>query len=62
MPECVVSSQKAYLETAIQWGNNPQLRAALKQKMLKNTRYSPLFNLEQYIKHLEEAYQWMITQ
>ncbi|WP_417310224.1 tetratricopeptide repeat protein [Devosia sp.] len=60
MPELIVDSREAYVETAVAIGNDPARAAALKEKLAQNRETSPLFDMESYTRHLEAAFTAMV--
>ena len=64
VPECILFNLQQYQDYAIQLGNNPELIAKLKNKLLHNNEQAPLFdtlrftaNIEKAFKHIWEVYQ-----
>lgn len=59
LPELAVRTQREYEEMAIHLATHPAELALLKNKLLKNKPTAPLFNTQQYTRHLEDAFRAM---
>lgn len=59
MPELATATQEQYEATAIELATNPGRLTALKDRLRKNRLSVPLFNTEQFSRHLENAYMQM---
>jgi len=56
LPELITHTHQEYESLAIELAMNPQKLASLKQKLINNRMTTPLFDTNQYTKHLENAY------
>jgi len=59
LPELVTTTQEQYEATAIELASNPSRLAELKDRLHRNRSTMPLFDTEQFAKHLENAYTQM---
>ena len=57
LPELITKSELEYETLALRLAQNPELLAALKQKLAINRTTKPLFNTEVFTRHLEDGYQ-----
>ena len=57
LPELITQSELEYENLALRLAQNPELLAALKQKLAINRKTKPLFNSEVFTRHLEDGYQ-----
>jgi predicted O-linked N-acetylglucosamine transferase (SPINDLY family) len=56
LPELITGTPQAYEALAIELATNPAKLAAIKDKLAANRLTAPLFNTEQFAKHIEAAY------
>jgi len=56
LPELITHTHQEYEALAIELAMSPQKLASIKQKLIKNRMTTPLFDTNQYTKHLENAY------
>ena len=56
LPELITSNQYDYENKAIDFANNPEKLAAIKNKLITNKSTAPLFNCEILTKNLEQGY------
>ena len=59
LPELITYSIEDYEDLAIELANNPDSLKAIKQKLLNNRRYKPLFNTQLFTQDLEALYKKM---
>jgi predicted O-linked N-acetylglucosamine transferase (SPINDLY family) len=59
LPELVTTSQEEYEATAIRLARDPARLAAFKDRLHRNRLTMPLFDCEQFTRHLESAYTQM---
>lgn len=59
LPELVKKTAEEYEDFAVHIANNPDKRAALKEKLLENRNKEPLFDTAGFTKNLEQAYKLM---
>ncbi len=59
LPELVTTTQKQYEATAIELASHPDRMAELKDRLQRNRLTMPLFDTEQFTRHLENAYTQM---
>lgn len=59
LPELITRAQEQYETLAIELAHNPALLAAITEKLRQNRLSTPLFDTEQYARHLEDAYTQM---
>lgn len=60
LPELVAATPAAYEGLAIELASDPPRLAALRAKLARNRLLTPLFDTEQYTRHLEAAYTTML--
>jgi len=56
LPELIASSVQAYEALAIELGRRPERLARLKRKLARHRLTTPLFDTEQFARHMEAAY------
>jgi predicted O-linked N-acetylglucosamine transferase (SPINDLY family) len=56
LPELITPGAQAYEALAIDLGRRPERLAALKQKLARRRLTAPLFDTEQFARHMEAAY------
>ena len=56
LPELITHTTQEYESLVIELAMNPQKLASIKQKLLDHRMNTPLFDTDQYTKHLENAY------
>lgn len=61
LEELITSKPEAFEEKAIELALNPQKMAAIRDRLRLNLATSPLFNGARFAKHLEAAYQQMLS-
>jgi predicted O-linked N-acetylglucosamine transferase (SPINDLY family) len=59
MPELITTSLAEYEELALLLARDPQRLAALRQKLSRNRRTAPLFDIPRYMRNLEAIYEVM---
>jgi protein O-GlcNAc transferase len=59
LPELVTSSLLEYEALALRIAEEPELHRSLKHKLAGNCTHFPLFDTDQYVRHLETAYEHM---
>jgi len=59
LPELITETQEQYEATAIELASNPRRLAELKERLHRNRSVMPLFDTEQFARHLENAYTQM---
>lgn len=59
LPEMVVDSPQAYVDTAVALAHDPERLSALKAKLLRARTEAPLFDTERFARHIEAAYKTM---
>ena len=59
LPELIATTQEQYEATAIELATNPTRLAELKDRLHRNRLTMPLFDSEQFTRHLENAYTQM---
>ena len=59
LPELVTRNLADYEALALRLASHPQEMTALKQKLQRNVRTEPLFDVERFCRHIEVAYQRM---
>ena len=57
LPELITHSEEAYEALILKLATSPKKLSAIKEKLEANRLSKPLFNTEQYTKHLENGYQ-----
>ena len=57
LPELITHDEKAYEALILKLATNPKKLAKIKKKLATNRLTQPLFDTEQYTKHLEKGYQ-----
>ena len=57
LPELITESEEEYEALALKLATHPEHLAQIKTKLASNLLTQPLFDTEQYTKHLETAYQ-----
>jgi len=57
LPELITHDEKAYEALILKLVTNPKKLAKIKKKLATNRLTQPLFDTEQYTKHLEKGYQ-----
>ena len=57
MSELIVTTEQAYEALALDLATNPDRIAGIKQTLSKNLSSTPLFDSEQFTKHLESGYE-----
>ena len=62
LPELVTEKEDQYEALALELAMNPKRLAQIKAKLAKNRLTQPLFDTEQYTRHLESAYQMAYEQ
>ncbi len=62
LPEMICSSQEEYERRAVYLGNHPDELAAIRRKLAENSSSAPLFNPQQFVRHLEDAFQQIWAQ
>jgi predicted O-linked N-acetylglucosamine transferase (SPINDLY family) len=60
LPELIATSAASYEDMAVHMAENPQVLAALKEKLARNRLDSPLFDTPLFVKHLEAGYAKML--
>jgi predicted O-linked N-acetylglucosamine transferase (SPINDLY family) len=56
LPQLVTTTREQYEATAIELASDPARLAEFKARLRRNRLTMPLFNTEQYTRHLENAY------
>ena len=59
LPELITATQERYEAMAVELAGNATRLAELKEKLSRNRLTTPLFDTEQFTKHLEDAYTQM---
>jgi predicted O-linked N-acetylglucosamine transferase (SPINDLY family) len=59
LPELVTTTREQYENTAIQLASDPARLSELKGRLERSRLTMPLFDTEQFTKHLEDAYTQM---
>lgn len=59
LPELITSDLQAYENLALKLATNPTMLAEVKQKLAHNRLTTPLFDIDNYTRHLERAYMHM---
>jgi predicted O-linked N-acetylglucosamine transferase (SPINDLY family) len=57
LPELITNSQEEYIDLSISLANDPKRLCAIRDKLSKNRKTTPLFNSELFTRHLEVGYQ-----
>jgi len=57
LPELITESEQDYEALILKLATNPDKLAKIKKKLATNRLSKPLFDTEQYTKHLEDGYQ-----
>ena len=60
LPELIASSAASYEDRAVQLAEDPQLLAAIKEKLARNRLDSPLCDTPRFVRHLEAGYARML--
>jgi predicted O-linked N-acetylglucosamine transferase (SPINDLY family) len=60
LPELIATTPAAYEQLAIELANDPARLATLRAKLARHRLTTPLFDTEQYTRHLETAYAAMM--
>lgn len=61
VPELVAESEEVYLRRAIAWGADPESLVPIRTRLLEAKRRSTLFDVPRFTRHLERAFEEMIT-
>lgn len=56
LPELITSTPQEYEELAVELATNPEKLAGIKRKLADNRLTTPLFDTQQFTKHIEAAY------
>ena len=59
LPELIATTQEQYEELAVALAGDPARLADLRQMLIRNRLTTPLFDIEQFTRHLEDAYAQM---
>jgi predicted O-linked N-acetylglucosamine transferase (SPINDLY family) len=57
LPELITENEQDYEALILELATNPSRLATIKEKLAVNRLTQPLFDTEQYTKHLEDGYQ-----
>ena len=57
LPELITQTNQDYEALILELATNPKMLTKIKQKLATNRQTHPLFDTDQYTKHLEDAYQ-----
>ena len=57
LSELITETEEQYETLALEFASNPKKLAQIKEKLAANRLSAPLFNTEQYTRHLENGYQ-----
>ena len=59
LPELVTQSQQDFEDLAVELASQPQQLAGVREKLARNRLKTPLFDTEQFTRHIEQAYHAM---
>ena len=60
LPELVTTNVGSYEDVAVRMAEEPQLLAAIKEKLARNRLNSPVFDTPRFVRHLETGYATML--
>ena len=60
LPQLIVKSEEEFIRMALELASKPEKLATLKSHLLENRNIVPLFDIELYTRHLENAYEQIV--